>query len=82
MNQHCDELTQQSAAKLSQIPLEDTEGRNKIGTEHQQALNEALRQFKNAIITSENATRIKLEGLYRQRDNLTLEKTWETSLSL
>lgn len=73
-NQHCDQITTESEARLKNIPVTDLEARQQVEQEHKKKLDEALSQLRNEIERSSRDTRTKLEEINNQREESKLDE--------
>lgn len=73
-NVHCDEITAETQKKLEAIPETDTELREKTINEQKLELKTALSQLRSEIEKSGAASRVKLENINKQREEMKLKE--------
>jgi hypothetical protein len=73
-NKHCDQITAETEAKLTQVPESNQEGRQPIFEEHKKKLATALGEMRTLITKSTNMVRSKLEEIHTEREAEQLQK--------
>lgn len=70
--QQCDQITALTQQKLKNIQANDTSARQKIYEDQKQLLEEAFKQYKVDLNKSQTQTRLSLEHLQAQREEVAL----------